>query len=84
MRVRGDSQEVKDQVPPECTVGCTNEMLQVCTDDPEVFHLLIRAAEDCTSSSTPETIRKATVSATMTALQKPDGAVHGIATGTSF
>ena len=41
--------------------GCTNEMLQVCTDDPEVFHLLIRAAEDCASSSMPETIRKATI-----------------------
>ena len=34
--------------------------------------------------SMPETIRSAFMSASMTALQKPDGRVRGIATGTSF
>ena len=47
---------------------CTNEMLRVCLDDPQLFF----------SRS------KAFMSATMTALQKPDGGVRGIATGTSF
>ena len=32
----------------------------------------------------PESVSKAFMSATMTALQKPDGGVRGIATGTSF
>ena len=40
-------------------------------DDPEVFQLLFRAAEDCASASMPETIRRAFMSASMTALQKP-------------
>ena len=53
--------------------GCTNEMLRTCLDDPEVFQLLFRAAEDCASASMPETIRRAFMSASMTALQKPDG-----------
>ena len=59
-------------------------MLRVCLDDPEVFQLLFRAAEDCAAATMPETARKAFMSATMTALQKPDGSVRGIATGTSF
>ena len=78
-------------MPPECTSrecsrsrGCTNEMLRVCLDDPEVFQLLFRAAEDYAAATMPETARKAFMSATMTALQKPDGGVRGIATGTSF
>ena len=70
---------VVHQVPPECT----NEMLRTCLDDPEVFQFLFRAAEDCASASMPETIRRAFMSASMTALQKPDGGVRGIATGTS-
>ena len=56
----------------------------MCLDDPEVFQLLFRAAEDCAAATMPETARKAFMSATMTALQKPDGGVRGIATGTSF
>ena len=64
--------------------GCSNEMLRVCLDDCEVFQLLFRAAEDCASASMPESASKAFMSATMTALQKPDGGVRGIATGTSF
>ena len=59
-------------------------MLRVCLDDGEVFQLLFRAAEDCASASMPESVRKAFMSATMTALQKTDGGVRGIATGTSF
>ena len=64
--------------------GCTNEMLRTCLDDPEVFQLLFRAAEDCESASRPETVRRAFMSASMTALHKPDRGVRGIATGTSF
>ena len=64
--------------------GCTNEMLRTCLDDSEVFQLLFRAAEDCASASMPETVRRAFMSASKTALQKPDGGVRGIATGTSF
>ena len=61
--------------------GCSNEMLRVCLDDCEVFQLLFRAAEDCASASMPESVKKAFMSATITALQKPDGGVRGIATG---
>ena len=50
----------------------------------EVFQLLFRAVEDCASASMPESVSKAFMSATMTALQKPDEGVRGIATGTSF
>ena len=64
--------------------GCTNEMLRVCLDDHELFQLLFRAAEDFATADMPEPVRKAFMSATMTALQKPDGGVRGIATGTSF
>ena len=49
---------------------CTNEMLRVCLDDPEVFQLLFRAAEDCAAATMPETARKAFMSATMTALRE--------------
>ena len=63
--------------------GCTNEMLRVCLDR-EVFQLLFRAAEDGASASMPEGARKAFMSATMTALQKPTEDVRGIAIGTSF
>ena len=87
----GTGFQVVHQVPPECTVklrprpgGCTNEMLRTCLCDPEVFQLLFREAEDCASASVAEKIRKAFISASMTALQKPDGGVRGIATGTSF
>ena len=41
------------------------------------------AAEDTAKADMPESVRKSFMSATMTALQKPDGGVRGIATGTS-
>ena len=59
-------------------------MLRVCLDDHELFQLLFRAAEDFATADMPEPVRNSFMSATMTALQKPDGGVRGIATGTSF
>ena len=64
--------------------GCTYEMLKVCLGDAEATHLLFRAAEDLARAEAPEPITRAFMSATMTALSKPDGGVRGIATGTSF
>ena len=64
--------------------GCSNEMWRVCLDDYEVFQLLFRAAEDFARADVPDGTRVAFMSATMTALQKPDGGVRGVATGTSF
>ena len=64
--------------------GCTNEMLKVCLDNTEALHLLTSAAEDFARSSIPDCIFKAFTMATMTALQKPDGGIRGIATSTSF
>ena len=49
-----------------------------------LFQLLFRAAEDFATADMPEPVRKAFMSATMTALQKPYGGVRGIATTTSF
>ena len=49
-------------------------MLRVCLDDAEVLHLLFRASEDFARASVPEAITEAFMAATMTALQKPDGA----------
>ena len=65
----------------ECTIrsgpgGCTNEMLRVCLDDAEVFQLLFRAAEDLTRTNVPESVSKAFMVASMTALQKHDGRHH--------
>ena len=42
------------------------------------------SAEDAATADRPESARKAFTSATVTALQKPNGGVRGIATGTSF
>ena len=64
--------------------GCTYEMLKLCLDDAETSHLLYRAAEDLARAQAPESITRAFMCATMTALQKQDGGVRGIATGTSF
>ena len=64
--------------------GCTYEMLKVCLDDRETLHLLLRAAEDLARAEAPETVTRAFTMSTMTALQKKDGGVRGIATGTSF
>ena len=47
--------------------GCSNEMLRMCFDNGEVFQLLFRTAEDCAFVSMPKNVRKASVSATMTA-----------------
>ena len=64
--------------------GCANEMLIVCLDDGEVLQLLFRAAEDAARGEMPQSVCRAFMSATMTVLQKKDGGVRGIATGTSF
>ena len=58
-------------------------MLRVCLDDVETLGLLFSAAEDFARADRPEPTRPFLL-ATMTALQKKDGGVRGIATGTSF
>ena len=50
-------------------------MLKVCLDD---------TGEDFARSSIPDCIFKAFTMATMTAFQKSDGGIRGIATSTSF
>ena len=50
---------------------------------PKQLHLLTSAAEDFARSSIPNCIYKA-FTTTMTALQKPDGGIRGIATSTSM
>ena len=57
--------------------------LRVCLDDVETLALLVSAAEDFARAETPDVTRSFML-ATMTALQKKDGGVRGIATGTSF
>ena len=64
--------------------GCTNEMLRVVLDDPEALFLLTAAAEDFARADVPQCIFGVFMLATMTALQKREGGVRGIATGTSF
>ena len=64
--------------------GCTNEMLRVCLDDHELFQLLFSASEDFARGTVPPTVGRVLMVATMTALQKPDGGVRGIATGMAF
>ena len=56
--------------------GCTNEMLRVCLDDAEVLQLLFRVAEDFARTNVPESVSKAFMAASMTALQKHDGGVR--------
>ena len=58
------------------------EMLELCLD--ESSRLLFRVAEDLARAWALECITRAFMCATMTALQKHDGGVRGIATGTSF
>ena len=58
--------------------GCTNELLRVCLDDVEVLQLL------WLQRTLRESLSKAFMVASMTALQKHDGGVRGIATGTTF
>ena len=64
--------------------GCTYEMFKLCLDDAETSLLLFRAAEDLARAQAPDCITRAFMCATMTAFQKQDGGVRGIATGTSF
>ena len=64
--------------------GRTNEMLRVCLDDQETVSLLFEAAEDFARGQVPPVVCRSLMLATMTALQKRDGGVRGIATGTSF
>ena len=59
-------------------------MLKVCLGDAEATHLLFQAAEDLARAEAPVTVTRAFMTATTTALRKPDGGVRGIATGTSF
>ena len=56
----------------------------MCLEDAETTHLLHRAAEDLARAEAPQAITRAFMAAYMTALQKPDGSVRGIATGTTF
>ena len=75
---------------PQCTIGKrvgarrVHERRCCEVDDHELFLLLFRAGEDTTKANMPEFVRKAFMSAAMTALQKPDGGVRGIVQGTSF
>ena len=59
-------------------------MLRVCLDDHETLQLLMSAAEDFARATVPDEARKSFMLATMTALQKKDCGVRGIATGSSF
>ena len=59
-------------------------MLRVVLDDPEALFLLTAAAEDFARVDVPQCIFGAFMLATMTALQKREGGVRGVATGTSF
>ena len=59
-------------------------MLRVCLDNHETLQLLMSAAEDFSRATVPDEARKSSILATMTTLQKKDGGVRGIATGSSF
>ena len=63
--------------------GCSNEMLKVCLDDEETCQLLFLAAEDFARGTAPN-VSQCFMLANLTALQKKDGGVRGIATGTTF
>ena len=63
--------------------GCSNEMLKVCLDDEETCQLLFQAAEDFARGTAPN-VSQCFMLANLTALQKKDGSVRGIATGTTF
>ena len=64
--------------------GCTYEVLRVCLDDHETLDLLCSAAEDFARAQPPHDVMRTFMLANITALQKKDGGVRGIATGTSF
>ena len=63
--------------------GCSNEMLEVCLDDQETCQLLFLAAEDFARGTAPN-VSQCFMLANLTALQKKDGGVRGIITGTTF
>ena len=78
--------EVLEFVPEgklNLTGGCSNEMLRVLLEDKESLLYFHAAAEDF-ARAVPASIFKAFMMANMTALQKRDGGVRGIATGTAF
>ena len=56
----------------------------MCLDDEEVLQLLYLAAQDFAQGGAPTEASHVFTLANMTALQKNDGGVRGIATGTSF
>ena len=64
--------------------GCTNEILKVCLEDTETLELLTSAAGDFARATVPRKMSECFMLASMTALQKRDGGVRGLATGTSF
>ena len=57
--------------------GCTNEMLVVCLE--ETLSLVFEAAQDFARGQVPAVVCRSLMLATMTALQKNDGSVRGIA-----
>ena len=59
-------------------------MLRVCLDDQETLSLVFEAAQDFARGQVPNVVCRSLMLATMTALQKNDGGVRGIATGTVF
>ena len=59
--------------------GCTNEMLKVCLDDHENLQLLFCAADEFARGDVPRGVGHCFTLATLTALQKNDGGVRGIA-----
>ena len=59
---------------------CSNEMLKVCLDD-ETCQLLFLVAEDFARGTAPN-VSQCFMLANLSALQKKDGGVRGIATGT--
>ena len=64
--------------------GCSNEMSRVLLEDKESLLLFHAATEDFARADVPTSIFKAFMMVNMTALQKRDGDVRGIVTGTSF
>ena len=63
--------------------SCTNEMLRVYLDDIETTELLFCAVEDLAGGEVLEIASRPLMSAAMTALEKKNGRVRGIANGTS-
>jgi hypothetical protein len=64
--------------------GCTYEMLRTLLDDEDALEELFDAAQCLARGDVPPPVAEALVAARLTALQKPDGGVRGIATGTTL